>query len=74
MGVHYAPNANCSCKDCTKRTVGCHASCPDYIQYRERLETIKKKKRKEDEFCAYKKCSYLSTLMMRFKDQKMKGF
>lgn len=29
------------CKGCEKRSIGCHSSCEDYIDYREELEQIK---------------------------------
>lgn len=27
-----------SCKDCTKRVIGCHSSCEAYKLYREKIE------------------------------------
>lgn len=26
------------CKDCERRKIGCHGSCPDYISYKEELD------------------------------------
>lgn len=33
----------CACKDCTKRFVGCHATCVDYADFRKEVDTTKKK-------------------------------
>lgn len=33
----------CSCLGCTKREVGCHSTCEDYIRYREERTEIRKK-------------------------------
>lgn len=27
----------CCCKDCEKRTVGCHATCKDYLDFHNKL-------------------------------------
>lgn len=37
------------CNGCTKRKVGCHASCQDYIQEKERNEEIRKRKMLEEQ-------------------------
>ena len=29
------------CKDCTKREIGCHSHCEDYIQSREKHKEVK---------------------------------
>lgn len=36
----YAP-----CKDCSKRSIGCHGVCPEYLRYLKENENIKAKKR-----------------------------
>lgn len=36
------------CKDCTKRTVGCHSSCEEYKLAREQRDAINKKKMVEN--------------------------
>ena len=38
-GVHAM---RCECKDCDKRTVGCHGKCEKYAAYREQMDRIKK--------------------------------
>lgn len=40
-------NLTCKCKDCDKRFVGCHANCPDYISFKNALDTFKEKKKLE---------------------------
>ena len=35
------------CKNCTKRTLGCHESCQDYNTYKKNMETINCKRRTE---------------------------
>ena len=37
-------NSTCKCKGCTKRTIGCHATCPDYISFKKEREEILRKK------------------------------
>ena len=32
----------CACKDCTKRFVGCHATCTSYAEYRTRVDSARK--------------------------------
>lgn len=32
------------CKGCTRREVGCHSKCEDYIEYRKKLNDIKYRK------------------------------
>lgn len=36
-----------SCKDCTKRYVGCHSNCADYAEYKKEVTEQRKQKRKE---------------------------
>lgn len=36
-----------TCYQCTKRQVGCHSTCQDYIQYQEYIACLKEAKRKE---------------------------
>lgn len=36
-----------SCKDCTKRYVGCHSTCEDYKQFVEKNKAISHAKRVE---------------------------
>lgn len=33
------------CKDCEKRTLGCHSSCGDYANFKKELEEIHKKEK-----------------------------
>lgn len=39
--------ADCSCKDCADRFVGCHDACPKYKQFRVELEALKEARRHE---------------------------
>ena len=34
----------CACKDCTKRFVGCHATCADYAEFRKGVDNMRKAK------------------------------
>lgn len=34
----------CACKDCTKRFVGCHATCTSYAEYRAEIDRTRKEK------------------------------
>ncbi len=34
----------CACKDCTKRFVGCHATCTSYAEYRAEIDSTRKEK------------------------------
>lgn len=36
---------SCKCKDCESRKVGCHATCNDYADFKERLEEFNKRKK-----------------------------
>lgn len=36
-----------SCKDCEKRTLGCHSTCEEYIQFRKERDEMLNKKREE---------------------------
>lgn len=47
------------CFGCTKRRVGCHSECPDYISFREKLdekneEILKNKKEENGYFPNYR--------------------
>lgn len=33
------------CKDCTKRTIGCHAECKEYLEFQKENERIKKNRK-----------------------------
>ena len=35
------------CKDCPKRTIGCHSYCEDYLKYRKKLDIYNEKQRNE---------------------------
>ena len=35
------------CKDCKKRVLGCHDTCPDYQNYKQNNDTIRKNRRIE---------------------------
>lgn len=50
MGAPKGP-----CRDCDKRTVGCHAGCDIYKNYREQLEDWTEKRKKEKENVYYKR-------------------
>ena len=39
----------CKCYGCEKRTAGCHATCEDYIKYREFLDAEREKGRVDRE-------------------------
>lgn len=38
---------NSKCKGCTRRTVGCHATCEDYILYKQKVQEVKDKRDSE---------------------------
>ena len=38
------------CKDCDKRYIGCHSNCDLYKKYKEELELVSDRKRKNNEF------------------------
>lgn len=38
---------NQCCKNCTKRTHGCHSTCPDYIAAKEEAERVRQQLIKE---------------------------
>ncbi len=42
-----------SCIDCKKRTLGCHATCEDYREYREKLDQANKRKQEDAEYRGY---------------------
>ena len=33
------------CKDCTDRTIGCHANCQNYLEWKKREDLLKAEKR-----------------------------
>lgn len=35
------------CIDCTKREVGCHGRCGEYMDFKERMEQVKKRRNDE---------------------------
>ena len=35
------------CMNCTKRKVGCHATCPDYLEYRKKQDKLIRVKARE---------------------------
>lgn len=37
----------CPCKDCDKRTRGCHARCPLYLEFRKKRELLYEERRKQ---------------------------
>ena len=37
------------CRKCTKRYVGCHSSCQDYILEKEKIERIRQEKAREND-------------------------
>lgn len=43
---------NC-CKDCSRRHVGCHADCADYIAAKAELEKIKEQMQKDAQTIGY---------------------
>lgn len=46
---HEAP-----CKGCTKRELGCHSTCPDYISFKKLCKETNEKKKEDDVFREYK--------------------
>lgn len=44
-----------SCKNCTKRTVGCHSNCENYINFRNGVNNIKERMRVDKEYGRYKR-------------------
>ena len=36
----------CKCKDCDKRSVGCHATCSEYADFKKRLADFNENKKK----------------------------
>lgn len=40
----------CNCIECTKRTVGCHATCEDYIKFHNDLVACKKKEKLDNAY------------------------
>lgn len=42
---NYDPH-KCPCKECDKRTVGCHAVCEEYKAFRSKVDTTNKTIRK----------------------------
>lgn len=42
------------CKGCTKREVGCHSTCPDYISFKNETDKMNELKRSTDVFREYK--------------------
>ena len=50
---------NSPCKDCPKRTMSCHDTCPEYIEYKKVRESISQKRLTEiannPEFSIYKR-------------------
>lgn len=41
------------CKECTKRHMGCHSRCSEYLEYKKKLEDIRKTEREEARFRSY---------------------
>jgi hypothetical protein len=41
---------NCPCKDCERRTITCHSTCKEYLEYAEYRKRINEKERKEKQF------------------------
>lgn len=42
------------CKGCTKREVGCHSTCPDYISFKNENDKMNELKRNSDVLREYK--------------------
>lgn len=51
-----------SCKECTHRKVGCHATCPEYEEYRLMCE-----KRRKERLKSYKYERYFSDKILEAK-------
>lgn len=45
-----------SCYQCTKRQVGCHSTCQDYIQYQEYITALKEERNKA--YCRKRRINY----------------
>ena len=37
---------NTSCKNCTKRTIGCHSTCQEYLAYKQELNKQREEEKK----------------------------
>ena len=44
----------CACKDCTKRFIGCHATCTDYAEFRKKSENANNNRKRHKVFYNYK--------------------
>ena len=44
-----------TCKDCTRREIGCHAFCEDYKAFKEEMEKIQAARDKENEYYILKR-------------------
>lgn len=42
-----------TCKGCTRRAVGCHSTCKDYLEYKTEVKRVADIKRLEREATAY---------------------
>lgn len=42
------------CKDCNKRTVGCHSTCPEYLEFKNMREQEHKLREQERDYNSYK--------------------
>lgn len=40
-----------TCKGCTKRVIGCHATCPDYQEYDAKRKAMLAEKAKDSLYC-----------------------
>ena len=40
---------NRCCKDCKERAVGCHSVCPESLEYKTRLEELRRKREIESQ-------------------------
>ena len=41
------PKANAPCRDCSDRTVGCHATCEKYAKYKKDMDKLRHELRKK---------------------------
>ncbi len=37
----------CPCKDCERRSVGCHGKCDDYKEWKNKHDAVRQKERQE---------------------------
>ena len=51
----------CKCKDCDKRTLGCHSTCEDYKAFKAENEKRRERANNHYEYWAYKTQQIIAT-------------